>query len=304
MTAPQFTRGTLNVYRAPADVTKVTSALRAVGRNVALVPTMGALHAGHRELLRRAKRLPNTIVAASIFVNPLQFGEGEDFEAYPRPLERDLDVLRELGVEIAFTPEASQLYEDGAAVTVHPGPLGDELEGASRPGHFTGVLTVVAKLFNVVRPHYALFGEKDYQQLVLIKRMVRDLNVDTRVLGVPTVREPDGLALSSRNVYLTPEQREQAVALSAALGAGARAGRNGQRAVLDAARATLAEYPGVAVDYLELRGTDLGAAPVDGEARLLVAARVGATRLIDNTGVLLGLAAERGLERSTEDAGV
>nr|WP_225957788.1 pantoate--beta-alanine ligase [Amycolatopsis lexingtonensis] len=282
----------MNAFAPPEHVSQVSRALHGVGRKVALVPTMGALHAGHRELIRRAKRLPNTVVATSIFVNPLQFGEGEDFEAYPRPLEADLAVLREDGVEIAFTPTADALYADGAAVTVHPGPLGDELEGVVRPGHFAGVLTVVAKLFNLVRPDYAFFGEKDYQQLVLIKRMVRDLNIDTRVIGVPTVRERDGLALSSRNVYLTPEQREDAVVLSAALTAGAFVGRDGADAVLEAAWKTLAARPAVEVDYLELRGTDLGPAPVDGEARLLIAARVGSTRLIDNAPVLLGKAVE------------
>lgn len=294
----------MNTYRTPGEVSQVTSALRGVGRKVALVPTMGALHAGHRELLRRAKRLPNTVVAASIFVNPLQFGAGEDFEAYPRPLEQDLEVLAEAGVEIAFTPGEADLYEPGAAVTVRPGTLGDELEGQHRPGHFAGVLTVVAKLFNIVRPHYAFFGEKDYQQLVLIRRMVRDLNMETRVLGVPTVREPDGLALSSRNVYLRPAEREQAVALSAALTAGAHAGPRGADAVLREARRTLAARPEIAVDYLELRDTELGPAPEDGEGRLLVAARVGNTRLIDNVGVLLGSAAEQPLERAGEDAGV
>ncbi|NIJ10100.1 pantoate--beta-alanine ligase [Saccharomonospora amisosensis] len=304
MSTPRFSRGELNTYRKPGEVRQVTAALRAVGRNVALVPTMGALHAGHRELLRRAKRLPNTVVAASIFVNPLQFGAGEDFEAYPRPLERDLEVLADAGVEIAFTPSEADLYEPEAAVTVQPGVLGTELEGQHRPGHFAGVLTVVAKLFNIVRPHYAFFGEKDYQQLVLIRRMVRDLNMETRVLGVPTVREPDGLALSSRNVYLRPSEREQAVALSAALTAGAHAGQRGAEAVLREARRTLAACPEVAVDYLELRGTDLGPAPVDGEARLLVAARVGTTRLIDNVGVSLGSAAEQPRERAGEDAGV
>ncbi|WP_326566748.1 pantoate--beta-alanine ligase [Amycolatopsis rhabdoformis] len=292
MTTPKFQRGTLNAYQPPEHISQVSRALRGVGRKVALVPTMGALHAGHRELMRRAKRLPNTIVAASIFVNPLQFGAGEDFEAYPRRMEEDLATLGEAGVELAFTPKASDLYSENAMITVHPGPLGDELEGAVRPGHFTGVLTVVAKLFNLVRPDYAFFGEKDYQQLVLIKKMVADLNIDTRVIGVPTVRERDGLALSSRNVYLTPEQREDAVVLSAALTAGAHVGRNGAEAVLEMARRTLAERPQVEVDYLELRGTDLGPAPVDGEARLLIAARVGSTRLIDNVGVLLGRAVD------------
>ncbi|MEY7970970.1 pantoate--beta-alanine ligase [Saccharomonospora xinjiangensis] len=294
---PQFDRGRVNVYRKPDDMRQVSAALRSVGRNVALVPTMGALHAGHAELFRRAKRLPNTVVAASIFVNPLQFGEGEDFDAYPRTLEADLGVLDDAGVEIVFTPETQDLYAPGATVTVHPGPLGDELEGAFRPGHFAGVLTVVAKLFNIVRPHFALFGEKDYQQLVLIKRMVADLDLDVRVLGVPTVREPDGLALSSRNTYLSPEQRKLAVVLSAALVAGAHAGGRGAEAVLDAARSTLAARTEVAVDYLELRGTELGPPPEDGQARLLVAARVGKTRLIDNVGLLLGAAAEYGIEQ-------
>ncbi|MFB9688381.1 pantoate--beta-alanine ligase [Amycolatopsis plumensis] len=292
MTTPKFSRGTLNAFASPEQVSQVSRALHGVGRKLALVPTMGALHAGHRELIRRAKRLPNTVVATSIFVNPLQFGAGEDFEAYPRPLEADLDILREDGIEIAFTPSADALYAEGAVVTVHPGPHGEELEGAARPGHFAGVLTVVAKLFNLLRPDYAFFGEKDYQQLVLIKRMVRDLNIDTRVIGVPTVRERDGLALSSRNVYLTPEQREDAIVLSAALTAGAFVGRDGAEAVLETAWKTLAARPAVEVDYLELRGTDLGPAPVDGEARLLIAARVGSTRLIDNVPVLLGQAVE------------
>ncbi|GAA1942121.1 pantoate--beta-alanine ligase [Amycolatopsis minnesotensis] len=303
-TAPKFTRGTLNTYRAPADLTRVTAALHKVGRKVALVPTMGALHAGHRELLRRAKRLPNTVVGASIFVNPLQFGEGEDFEAYPRPLEADLDVLGETGAEYAFVPSAEALYPEGAAVTVHPGPLGDELEGTVRPGHFSGMLTVVAKLLNIVRPDYAFFGEKDYQQLVLVKRMVRDLNLDTRVIGVPTVRESDGLALSSRNVYLTGEERQDAVVLSAALAAGVHAGRHGTGEVLAAAGRVLAARPKVELDYLQVRGTDLGPAPVEGEARLLIAARVGRTRLIDNVPLLLGQAAVQGVERSEhQDAG-
>ncbi|GAB3495118.1 pantoate--beta-alanine ligase [Amycolatopsis cihanbeyliensis] len=305
MTTPKFTRNELNVYSAPADMRRVAEALRGVGRRLALVPTMGALHEGHRELLRRARRLPNTVVAASIFVNPLQFGAGEDFDAYPRPLESDLEALAEDGVEIAFTPEQADLYPADSAVTVHPGPLGAVLEGAFRPGHFAGVLTVVAKLFNIVRPRYAFFGEKDYQQLVLIRRMARDLDLDVRVIGVPTVRERDGLALSSRNVYLSEPERREAVVISAALTAGAHSGKLGGAAAIAAARQVLAARPEVAVDYLELRGTELGVAPVDGEARLLIAARVGNTRLIDNVPVVLGSAAEYGVqEPSKEDAGV
>jgi len=288
VTAPRFTPGRLHVHSDLDEVVAITRALRGVGRKIALVPTMGALHDGHRQLLRTARRLPNAVLAASIFVNPLQFGAGEDFDRYPRPLEADLDVCRDERVELAFTPAREALYPPGAQVTVHPGPLGDELEGAARPGHFAGVLTVVAKLLNIVRPDYALFGEKDYQQLVLIKHLVRDLNLDTRVIGVPIVREPDGLALSSRNVYLDPDQRSAAVALSAALAAGARVSAGGAEVVLDSARAVLDKEPGVDVDYLTLRGLDLGPAPEHGEARLLVAARVGSTRLIDNVSVLLG----------------
>jgi pantoate--beta-alanine ligase len=286
MTA-QFVRGRLHVHSGLSDVAKLTRALHGVGRKVALVPTMGALHDGHRELLRRAARLQNTVVVASIFVNPLQFGPSEDFERYPRPLDSDLEVCAAERVEVVFTPHREAMFPPGAQVTVHPGPLGDELEGAFRPGHFAGVLTVVAKLFNIVRPDWAFFGDKDYQQLVLIRRMVRDLDLDVRVIGVPIVREPDGLALSSRNAYLDQDQRRAATTLSAALAAGAHHGGAGAGAVLDAARRVLSATPEVAVDYLVLRDPELGPAPSHGEARLLVAAKVGTTRLIDNVPVLL-----------------
>lgn len=293
--APEFKRGALHVHSSPQEVARITRALRAVGTKIVLVPTMGALHAGHRELIRRARNIPNTVVVVSIFVNPLQFGPNEDLERYPRPLEADLAACRDERVEIVFTPERADMYPPGSQVTVHSGPLGDELDGSVRKGHFDGVLTVVNKLFNIVRPDFALFGEKDYQQLVLVKRMVADLDMDVHVIGVPTVREPDGLALSSRNVYLSPAERQSAVALSAALTAGAYAGRLGADEVVKAAGEVLAEHPEVVVDYLELRGPDLGAPPADGEARLLVAARVGTTRLIDNTGLRMGEPPEPGL---------
>jgi pantoate--beta-alanine ligase len=293
---PQFTRGKLHVHSTPQEVAKVTRALRAVGSKIVLVPTMGALHAGHRELLRRARNIPNTVLVTSIFVNPLQFGPNEDLSRYPRPLEADLEVCAEERVEIVFTPEREHMYPPGSQVTLNPGPVGAQLEGAFRPGHFDGVLTVVNKLFNIVRPDYALFGEKDFQQLVLIKRMVADLDMETRVIGVPTVRESDGLAMSSRNVYLNAGERQSAVALSAALAAGAHAGRDGVNAVLSAAREVLAAHPEVAVDYLEVRAPDLATAPARGEARLLVAAKVGTTRLIDNTGLWLGEPPEPGLQ--------
>jgi pantoate--beta-alanine ligase len=283
-----FRQGEVTVHERPAELAKVTRALRASGRRVALVPTMGALHDGHRELIRRARRIPGAVVCVSVFVNPLQFGVNEDLSRYPRPFESDVDACRQEGVELVFHPGVGEMYPDGGSmVTVDPGPLGAELEGASRPGHFGGVLTVVAKLLEIVRPDYVFFGEKDYQQLVLVRRMVADLNMDVRVVGVPTVREDGGLARSSRNVYLDPAQRAAALALCAALSAGAHAGPGGADAVLAAAHSVLDTEPAIAVDYLALRSPDLGPAPAAGEARLLVAARVGTTRLIDNVPVVL-----------------
>ncbi|KUI33077.1 pantoate--beta-alanine ligase [Mycobacterium sp. IS-1742] len=283
-----FAKGELNVYRTPRDVGDVARALRTTGRRVVLVPTMGALHEGHLTLIRAAKRVQGAVVVVSIFVNPLQFGAGEDLDAYPRTLDDDLAALRAEGVEIAFTPTVSDMYPDGTRTSVHPGPLGDELEGASRPGHFAGVLTVVCKLLQIVRPDRAFFGEKDYQQLVLIRQMVTDLNIDTQIVGVPTVREADGLALSSRNRYLDEVEREHAGALSAALLAGMYAASSGADATLDAARAVLDEVPTIEVDYLQVRDPMLGPAPHEGAARLLVAARLGSTRLLDNIAVDIG----------------
>jgi len=283
--APQFSAGQLNVYPTPRAVADVTRALRHTGRRVMLVPTMGALHDGHLALVRAAKRVPGAVVVVSIFVNPLQFGPTEDLDAYPRTLDADLELLRDEGVEVAFTPTAAAMYPDGKRTTVHPGPLGSELEGATRPGHFAGMLTVVLKLLQIVRPDRAFFGEKDYQQLVLIRQMVADLNVDVQIVGVPTVREADGLAMSSRNRYLSPEERELAGALSSALLAGMYAGSGGAAPVLDTARAVLDEVPAIDVDYLELRGPNLEPAPPFGPARLLIAARLGGTRLLDNIAI-------------------
>jgi pantoate--beta-alanine ligase len=254
---------------------------------VALVPTMGALHAGHVALVRHAATLADH-VAVSIFVNPLQFGPDEDLDRYPRTLDTDLELLAREGVALVFAPPAAEMYPSGRpAVTVDAGPLGNLLEGATRPGHFAGVLTVVTKLLGLVRPDVAVFGEKDYQQLALIRRTVADLELGVRIEGAETVRDPDGLALSSRNRYLTPDQRSEALALSRALHRGADEGPNGAGAVLEAATE---ELRGVDVDYLALRGVDLGPAPDAGPARLLVAARVGTTRLIDNLPLTLGRA--------------
>ncbi|WP_445167332.1 pantoate--beta-alanine ligase [Mycolicibacterium sp. Dal123E01] len=283
--SPRFTAGQLNVYQTPAAVSDVTRALRHTGRRVMLVPTMGALHDGHLALVRAAKRVPGAVVVVSIFVNPLQFGPSEDLDAYPRTLESDLELLRAEEVEVAFTPNVSAMYPDGPRTTVHPGPLGAQLEGSSRPGHFAGMLTVVLKLLQIVRPDRAFFGEKDYQQLALIRQMVDDLNVDVRVVGVPIVRESDGLAMSSRNRYLSPEDREQAGALSAALLAGMYGAAGGAGSALDAARAVLDEVPAFEIDYLEVRGPHLEPAPDYGPARILIAGRLGATRLLDNIAV-------------------
>jgi pantoate--beta-alanine ligase len=262
---------------------------------VAVVMTMGALHEGHAALLRAA-RAEAASVLVTIFVNPLQFGPREDLARYPRTFEADLAMCREAGVGAVFAPARAEVYPHGdPSVKVDPGPLGEVLEGASRPGHFAGVLTVVLKLLQLTRPELTFFGEKDYQQLALIRAMVRDLEVPVRVVAVPTVREPDGLALSSRNRYLSDEERARAGALSAALRAGAAAAAGGAdpAGVLAAAEKAVRV---VELDYLALTdpalrplapaiGTDAGPlAPVprDGVARLLVAARVGATRLIDN----------------------
>ncbi len=269
---------------------ELRSALGALPGPVALVPTMGALHAGHAALMERARQEvgPDAPVVASLFVNPLQFAPGEDLDRYPRTFEADLEVCAASGVAVVFAPPVGEVYPAGdPLVTVDPGPLGQVLEGASRPTHFRGVLTVVAKLFGLVRPDVAVFGEKDYQQLTLIRRMVEDLCMEVRVVGAQTARETDGLALSSRNGYLDENQRWQAVALSRILVAARDAAKYGAGVAIGAARHELRHSRGVDLDYLELTGTDLGPAPEVGPARLLIAARVGPTRLIDNVALEL-----------------
>jgi pantoate--beta-alanine ligase len=267
---------------------------------VGVVMTMGALHAGHAALLAAARESCDGVVV-TIFVNPLQFGPAEDLSRYPRTLDADLEVCAKAGADLAFVPTPEVVYPGGdPAVRVTPGPLADVLEGASRPGHFDGVLTVVLKLLHLTRPHRAFFGAKDFQQLTLVRRMVRDLDVASdgvpvEIVEVPTVREPDGLALSSRNVYLSDDDRRAAPALSRALRAGASAADGaggGPAAVLAAAQAVLGAEPGIALDYLALTDPDLGPAPRSGAARLLVAAEVGNTRLIDNMPVALAPAEE------------
>lgn len=277
------------------ELSKLLSDARRAGDKVGFVPTMGALHTGHASLMDTARaEVGDGPVVVSVFVNPLQFGAGEDLDRYPRTIDADLEVCAAHGVDIVFAPAVDEVYpgsEDSVVepqVTLDPGPLGSILEGATRPGHFRGVLIVVAKLFGLVRPDVAVFGQKDYQQLALIRRMVDDLCMGVDVVGAETVREPDGLALSSRNRYLDPLERERALALSRTLlRARANAG-GGANSALAAARAELRAADGVDLDYLEITGTDLGAAPEAGEARILIAARVGNTRLIDNLPIHLG----------------
>lgn len=280
---------TLRLARTRDELDAALEPTRTEGGRIALVPTMGALHEGHLELMREASKHGSNVVV-SIFVNPAQFGPGEDFERYPRTLDADLARCAEAGVDVVFAPDVAEVYPDGEPqVSVDPGRLGGELEGAFRPTHFRGVLIVVAKLLGLVRPDVAIFGQKDYQQLVLIRRMALDLCLTVEIVGAATVREADGLALSSRNRYLSEEGRLAARALSGALSAGVSAGAEGGTAVLAAARAVLDRFPQVSVDYLELRDPDLGPAPDHGAARLLVAARVGTTRLIDNMHLVLGV---------------
>ncbi len=282
-----------------AELADLVASRRGTGRRVGFVPTMGALHDGHASLMRVAREaVTDGPVVVSIFVNPLQFGPQEDLSRYPRTLEADLALCAREGVDVVFAPAVDEVYPGGEPqVTVEPGPLATILEGASRPGHFRGVLTVVAKLFGLVQPDVAVFGEKDYQQLALIRRMVTDLCLPVEIVGAETMREDDGLAMSSRNRYLDPEQRLTAIALSRTLLAAQAAARHGEQAALAAARAALRESPGVDLDYFVITDPDLAALPAEPPAgtagRALIAARVGTTRLIDNLPVVLGDPAQR-----------
>ncbi len=271
------------------ELADLLAGARRDGLRVAFVPTMGALHEGHASLMRAAREATDGPVVVSIFVNPMQFAPTEDLDRYPRTLEADVDVCAAEGVDVVFAPSVEEMYPGGFShdsvhdgVTVAPGALATILDGESRPGHFDGVLTVVAKLFGLVRPDVAVFGQKDYQQLTLIRRMVRDLCMGIEIVGAETVREADGLALSSRNRYLDAGQRRTAVALSRALRAAQQRAPYGAPAARWAAKSILNAEPGLELDYLALTSPHLGEAPGIGEGRILVAARVGTTRLIDN----------------------
>jgi pantoate--beta-alanine ligase len=262
----------LRFARTVADLQAALDPDRERRARIGLVPTMGALHAGHLSLISAAREASDTVVV-SLFVNPAQFGRGEDLERYPRDEARDIAAAEGAGVDLLFAPSAEQMYPDGFDTWVDPGKVGSYLEGAARPGHFRGVATICTKLFLMVRPHRAYFGRKDAQQVAVVKQLVRDLELPVEIVACPTVRDPDGLALSSRNVFLTPEERGMALALPRALEAGRRAHRSGDDAIR-AARAILDAVPGLQVDYV-------AEADLDGPT-LAAAVMVGSTRLIDN----------------------
>ena len=272
---------------SPDEMTRIAESARASRERIALVPTMGYLHDGHIALMREGRRRSSVLVA-SIFVNPIQFCPGEDFGRYPRNFERDSAMLETVPVDIVFAPDPAAMYSPDAQTFVDAGDITSGLCGASRPGHFRGVTTVVAKLFNIVKPHLAVFGEKDFQQLRAIQRMVRDLNFDVEIVPAPIVREKDGLAMSSRNAYLSPAEREDALALSLAL----RAAREKHRAgpccaeeIVFAATRVLKRTRGLAIEYVEAVDAEtLERHPkLDRPILIAIAARVGKTRLIDNT---------------------
>jgi pantoate--beta-alanine ligase len=275
----------VQIIRDPDALNVALAALREGGKTVAFVPTMGALHAGHMALVAEGRRRADHVVA-SIFVNPTQFGPNEDLAVYPRREAADAAMLENESCAILWAPDAATMYPDGLAATVHAGGIGEELDGTARPGHFDGVATVVARLFDQVRPDTALFGEKDYQQLTIIRQLVRDLGLAVEIVGVPTQRDEDGLALSSRNAYLSEEERLAARILPRALGEAAQSITGGApiEEALERARARLAEAGFDPIDYVELRDAETLAplAALDRPARLLAAAKIGRTRLIDN----------------------
>ena len=277
---------TIDSLRSRLDEARVS------GHSIGFVPTMGFLHAGHRSLALRAAS-ENDLAVVSIFVNPLQFNPDEDFEDYPRDLRRDLRMCEGAGAGIVFAPEPAEMYPRPMITTVNVGALAEVLCGAARPGHFDGVATVVAKLFSIVGECAAYFGEKDFQQLAVIRRMTADLSLPVRVVGCPTVREPDGLAMSSRNAYLSEAERRQAPVLRHALDVGAglvESGETDPDAVAAAMEAVIAAAPAARLDYAAAvpAGTLRPEAPLSGDVRLLVAVRFGKARLIDNVGCVAG----------------
>jgi pantoate--beta-alanine ligase len=280
----------MKIITAITDMQQTVLALKREGKRIAFVPTMGFLHEGHASLLREG-RIRGDLLVLSIFVNPIQFGPGEDLERYPRNLDGDCAIARACGVDIVFTPTAAEMYPAGFQTAIRVKELALPLCGTSRPGHFDGVATVVTKLFNIVQPDLALFGSKDFQQLAIIRRMVTDLSQPLEIVGMPIVREADGLAMSSRNAYLSPEQRQSALCLSRAIRLVREryaAAEHNVEILLTAARELITAEPAAVIDYLEFRDADtLETVSTASETTLLaLAVRIGNTRLIDNT--LLG----------------
>lgn len=293
------------VISSSLEMQRRSEVLRLGGHTIGLVPTMGFLHEGHLELMRVAKKHADTVVM-SIFVNPIQFGPNEDYETYPRDTERDLAKADGVGVDIAFMPTVKEMYPEGSQTTVTVSKVTKHLCGLSRPGHFEGVATVVAKLFNIIKPHLAIFGQKDYQQLTVISRMVRDLNMDVQIIGVPTVREPDGLAMSSRNSYLSPHERNSALCLKKSLDLAGEIYRGGERdtkKIRTALRELILSHPLTEIDYISLSHS-ASLEEVDtlkGETLLALAVKVGRTRLIDNRILGKGIKWHKGPEEIHKD---
>jgi pantoate--beta-alanine ligase len=276
----------MEVIATAKEMQRSSDQLRQKGKTIAFVPTMGYLHEGHLTLMRAGKEQGDALII-SIFVNPTQFGPKEDYEQYPRDMQRDLKLAQKVGVDIVFTPSAQEMYPDGFQTSVEVEWVTQNLCGISRPSHFRGVATIVAKLFNIVKPHFALFGQKDYQQLITIKRMVKDLNMDTEVIGIPTVRERDGLAMSSRNAYLSPKKRKEAAKLNRALRKGEELFRQGERdtaAILTTVRGVIEEAKPKKIDYVKIcdAHTLEDIKEIKDEAIIAVAVQIGKTRLIDN----------------------
>jgi len=276
----------MKIVKSVSEMQQLADLWRRDGKVIAFVPTMGYLHEGHLALMRAARKEGDVLVI-SIFVNPIQFGPHEDYERYPRDLERDLRLAESVNVDVVFAPEVKEMYPDGFQTIVDVTELSKPLCGKSRPGHFRGVATVVTKLFNIVKPHVAVFGEKDFQQLVVIRRMVKDLNMDVRIIGHPIVREADGLAMSSRNVYLSPEERKVALRLSQSLKKARHLVAQSildAREILKAVVSHLCQDDALRLDYAELRDPETleEVSVVNKPTLLAIAAFVGKTRLIDN----------------------
>jgi pantoate--beta-alanine ligase len=276
----------MRVVSTIKEMCSISDGIRKAGQTIVLVPTMGYFHEGHLSLMKEARRRGEVLVV-SLFVNPAQFGEGEDYDVYPRDMSRDKSMAEEIGVDILFIPTVEEMYPEGYQTFVEVERITKPMEGEFRPTHFRGVTTVVAKLFNIVNPHIAIFGEKDFQQLVVIRRMVEDLNMGIEIIGMPILRERDGLAMSSRNTHLTSDQRKAALTLNRSLQKAAelfRSGERNSRKIIDAVKEVIAREKGISTDYVEIRdGRTLEEIEfIGGQAVIALAAKVGKVRLIDN----------------------